>query len=311
MIKYLKRIAIIIFLFIATVIAGFKSSPDKVKITGDFFRIYDQSIGENKRWYINDHCFVKATDGKWHMFGITHEEPANPREEKNFAHAIADSLTQINWVKQPFALTAAEKAPWAEHHLWAPHVVFHEGYWYIYYCAGGEKSTEYKIHLATSKDLVNWTRHPENQMVTDGYDARDPFVLRLKDKWVMYFTATRPLSGGNHVVMAVTSEDLIHWTKKQVVFTHPKTGTSGGPTESPFVVVNKGKYYLFVCTNTPYDNTAVYESDTPFNWNIENQVGDIPAHCAEVMQDSDQQWYISRAGWGRGGLYLAKINWTD
>jgi hypothetical protein len=109
--------------------------------------------------------------------------------------------------------------------------------------------------------------------------------------------------------MAVTSEDLIHWTEKQVVFTHTKTGTYGGPTESPFVVFNEGKYYLFVCTNQPYDNTAVYESDTPYHWNIGNKVGDIPAHCAEVIHDSGQQWYISRAGWGRGGLYLAKLNW--
>jgi beta-xylosidase len=307
--KYLKYRGLVLLLLSTIFFAGF--SQNKVGISGDFGKIYDQSIGEKGKWYINDHCFIKATDGKWHMFGITHEEPANPREEKKFAHAIADSLTQAVWIKQSFALTIAAEAPWTEHHLWAPHVVFDQGIYYMYYCAGGEKSTEYKIHLATSKNLFQWTRHPENPMIIDGYDARDPFILRLNDEWVMYYTATRPADGGNHVVMSVISNDLIHWTNKQVAFTHAKTGTYGGPTESPFVVFNNGKYYLFVCTNQPYDNTAVYESDTPYHWNIENRVGDIPAHCAEVMQDSDKDWYISRAGWGRGGLYLAKLTWKE
>ena len=52
-----------------------------------------------------------------------------------------------------------------------------------------EKS-EYRIHLATSSDCTTWTRHPENPMVVDGYEARDPMVLRVDDRWVMYYTAT-------------------------------------------------------------------------------------------------------------------------
>ncbi len=60
----------------------------------EFVRIFDQSVGESQQWYINDHCFIQAADGTWHLFGITHEEPANPIDEDNFAHATADSLLQ-------------------------------------------------------------------------------------------------------------------------------------------------------------------------------------------------------------------------
>ena len=287
-----------------------ESSLTKKIECGEFIKIYDQSINEEKEWYINDHCFIKDDKGKWHMFGITHEEPADPLNEINFAHATADSLLQQPWLKKPFALTVAKEKPWKEFHLWAPFVIFNNGQYYMYYCAGGETNTSYKIHLAISKDMKNWNRHPSNPMVIDGYDARDPQIIKHEGKWIMYYTATRPDSMGNHVVMAVESADLINWSNKQVVFTHPEIGTFGGPTESPFVVCRENKYYLFVCTNTPYDNTAVYESDSPYHWDYENQIAEFPAHCAEVIK-VDNEWYISRAGWNRDGLYISKLKWND
>ena len=59
---------------------------------GEFERVFDPSIGESARWYINDHTFIRGEDGTWHLFGITHEEPANPLEEKFFVHATAPDL---------------------------------------------------------------------------------------------------------------------------------------------------------------------------------------------------------------------------
>ncbi len=291
-----------------------EDSSDKSfnKIThGDFVKIYDQGIGESTPWYINDHCFIQDKNAKWHLFGITHEEPMNPQDEKHFAHATANSLTQQSWEKMPFGLSYAPESPWNEKLLWAPYVQYHEGIYYMYYCAGGDSSTRYRIHLATSTDLLNWHRHPENPMIVDGFDARDPMILRDADQWIMYYTANRPAAKGNHVVMSVISDDLIHWKNPQVVFTNPKVGTYGGPTESPFVVKRNDKYYLFVCTNDPYDNTVAYESDSSFHWDINNQVADIPAHCAEVICTDNDNWYISRAGWDRGGVYLAPLIWNE
>jgi len=283
--------------------------------SGKFERIYDPSIGEDKRWYINDHCFIRGKDGVWHLFGITHPEPANPLDEKNFAHATAKSLLgragkQTQWVKQPFALTA-QWNEWKEVHLWAPHVIFHEGMYYMFYCAGDKDHTKYKIHLAVSSDLKAWKRHRKNPMVVDGFDARDPFVLRVGDKWVMYYTVTSAPTGGNHIVAYRVSSDLVKWGERKVAFKDASKGTYGGPTESPFVVRRGKNYYLFIGPRGGYRGTDVLRSENPFHWSLKNKVGHIDAHAAEVIRDVDGRWYVSHCGWGQGGVYLAPLHWND
>jgi hypothetical protein len=280
---------------------------------GEFRKIYDPSVGERERWYINDHCFVRGHDGLWHLFGITHAEPLNPMDEKNLAHATAPSLTEGPWRKETFALSADHER-WGEHHLWAPHVVFHDGVYSMFVCVGGSSPSTYKIHLATSTDLWSWTRHPQNPVVIDGYDARDPNVLRDGDSWLMYYTATSAPEGGNHIVACLTSFDLVSFHDRSVVFTDTETGTFGGPTESPFVVRRGRSYYLFICNNdrrAGYDSTDIYRSFDPRRFTLEDKVGTIGAHAAEVIRDLDGRWYVSRCGWDRGGVYLAPLLWND
>ncbi|HEV7298203.1 MAG TPA: hypothetical protein VGN72_02480 [Tepidisphaeraceae bacterium] len=283
---------------------------------GPFTHIYDPSIGEAEPWYINDHCFVHGHDGLWHMFGITHAEPANSAEEKSLAHATAASLAGGPWTKQPFALTADPAA--GETHLWAPHVLRHGGMYYMYYCAGGNNDEQYRIHLATSPDLRQWQRVADNPVVTAGFHGRDPCVIRVRDQWVMYYTATSEPAGGWHIVAAQVSDDLVHWREPRTVFTCRFKGKWGGGTESPFVVEKDGAFYLFIGPRSisddydygrDYDRTQVFASRDPFHFDINEMVGEIPAHAAEVAQDLDGQWYVSRCGWGRGGLYLAPLMW--
>ncbi|MHC4147348.1 MAG: glycoside hydrolase family 130 protein [Planctomycetota bacterium] len=301
---------ILVILGVAVVFAS-EAEKNTLVECGEFVKIYDPSAGEDNRWYINDHCFIYGHDQTWHLFGITRQEPARPLQEINFAHATAKTLLQQPWVKQPFALTVAEESPWNEAHLWAPHVIRHEGTYYMYYCAGDRDHTKYKIHLATSQDLKTWTRHPKNPMIVDGFDARDPFILRVKGKWAMYYTANSSPDRGNHVVACVTSDDLLTWGNRRFVFTDPKVGTYGGPTESPFVVRRGGQYYLFIGPRQGYDGTDVFVSNDPFHWKIDSRVGHFKAHAAEVVRDARGKWYISRCGWGRGGVYLAPLIWKD
>lgn len=84
---------------------------------GEFELIYDPSVGEDERWYINDHTIVRDHRGTWHLIGITHAEPAQPFDELHLAHATAASL-HGPWTKQPSALSTDTSC--GETHLRAP-----------------------------------------------------------------------------------------------------------------------------------------------------------------------------------------------
>ena len=277
---------------------------------GPFVRVYDPSRGESAAWYINDHCFVRAADGTWHLFGITHPEPPVPQDEDQFAHATAPSLLGP-WTKQPFALTV--DAAYGETHLWAPDVVEHGGLYYMFFNGGGADPKRAQIELATSPDLQHWTRLPSGPLFRDGYQARDPMVLRIGERWVMYYSATSAPSGGHFVVAARTSDDLIHWSARATAFTSPASGTWTSNTESPFVVAHDGAYYLFIgpCGGyrgrNGYVCTDVYRSGDPLHFVPKAKVGRLRAHAAEVVRDELGRWFVSRAGWGQGGVYLAPL----
>ncbi len=292
------------------------ASPSEVTVTayeqreqavegGERRRIYDPSVGEEEPWYINDHTFIRGPDNAWHLFGITATEPAKPLEEVFFAHATAPSLTYPQWRKLAPVMHADPDA--GETHVWAPHVIKHGNTYYMFYAGGTPDHAAYKIQLATSRDLVNWTRYEGNPLFTDGFDGRDPMVLRVGGQWVMYYTATSTPTGGNHVVAYRTSSDLRTWGPKRVAFNSPLTGTFGGPTESPFVVQESGSYYLFVCCTSGYNDTRVYRSDNPFHFSPDALVGQIEEHAAEVIRDGNR-WWISGAGWGAGGVWLRPLS---
>jgi arabinan endo-1,5-alpha-L-arabinosidase len=292
-------------------------------VAGEWTHIYDPSVGEAEQWYVNDHTFIRDQEGTWHLIGITRQEPFKPFEEVDLCHATAPSLLGP-WTKQPPALTA--DAAWGEQHLWAPHIVEHDGAYWMFVCGGSlEGGEKFRLQLATSDDCVTWTRHPQNPILVDGFHARDPMVLRVDDRWVMYYTATSEPTYGNHVVVATESDDLVHWSGRTIVYRDELEGDQAGPTESPFVVGRNGTFHLFmgpadfgeavkrqaagerVDWAMAYSSTVVLASDDPLHFDRADRVGEITAHAAEVIVDEHGSDWISHCGWGQGGVYLAPL----
>lgn len=268
-------------------------------------------------WCINDHTFIYNPDTKrWHVIGITHSRNMDYIKDPgiNLLHISADSLFQTPWEIHSHALTA-DPEKHKESVLWAPYCIFHKGKYYLYACAGGQQGAHihdaYQINLYLSDDLFTWKRYQNNPLLTDGFDARDPVVLPNGKQWILYYTANSTPQGGNHIIAAYTSNDLLHWDNRKIVFTHPKEGTFGGPTESPFVLKRGNWYYMFLCDG---GHTDVYRSDDPFHFEYENLIVEIQdCRASEIIKDNEGNYFISSAGWfgGNYGLKIAPLTWLD
>jgi arabinan endo-1,5-alpha-L-arabinosidase len=282
-------------------------APACVPSVPSFKHIYDPSVGESGAWYINDHSIIRGRDGLWHLFGITGpNDDVMPEEERTFAHATSPTLTTPTWTKLPPALIA--DASIGERVLWAPHVIDHQGTYYMFYTAGGEPDA-FQMKLATSPDLMTWQRHPE-PLFTDGAYARDPFVMRVGERWVMYYTATSEPAMGNHVIAYRTSTDLVHWEGREIAYLEPGApGSVGGPTESPYIVARPEGFYLFIGPrNFDYVQTEVFFSRDPLHFEP-TPLTNIPAHAPEIIVDLDGTQQMTRCGWGQGGVDIGALRW--
>ncbi len=162
---------------------------------------------------------LKTRQGKyWTLYG------AYPRqggyELRPGYEGVACSEDGLTWgrAKAGYILSVYDPGcrPWEKDCIYQPWLVEHHGQYYDFYNAasGGVE----QIGLATSTDLLNWTRHPDNPVLRNrpgGYDERmcsDGKVFRDGDHWVMfYFGVGR--AGAAHI-MAAFSRDLIHWTAR-------------------------------------------------------------------------------------------------
>lgn len=267
-------------------------------------RLLDASPSAEEPWYINDHTLVRAEDGRWHVFGIWHPEPAAPLDETFFLHASADDLEGAEWsVHEPVLHARTDRG---ETHVWAPHVITHGGSYVMVFTGGTVDHSAYRIMLATSEDLVTWTVR-EEPLCVDGFDARDPMLLRHGERWLLYTTRTSTPQGGIHEIAVRTSEDLLTWSAPQVAYSSGVEGTVGGPCESPFVIPAGEGWILFVCESGEYDRTLAYYSCDPLRFEEAGRLDvDLDEHCAEIVRDGERTW-ITGGGWGRGGLTIRPL----
>ncbi len=263
---------------------------DSISI-GDMFTFYELP-------YAYDHSIIyNKKDRKWHLYGI---EAGN----KTFIHLTADSLTQREWEKrEPFSYKGLE--------IWAPHIIEHQDLYYMYYtCIGVPR----EIRLAVSEDLNSWSYPSEDPIFalmnehTDNMKNKDPMVFKHQDKWVMYYSMMK--DDKHWVVGYSTSTDLLNWSEPGICFDEH---TEEPGVESPFVV-KRGKYFYLFLSARPWPHGAeeIFRSEDPFLWESKDLVKSInPWHAAELVQDLDGKWYITRSSGKQSDFRMAPLYWND
>jgi len=289
------------------------------KPAGDSFFGPDTKHLKEGQWYDewvpNDHTFVKADDGKWHILGITHplvetdplKEGIHEGEFASF-HAVSsatnfkETFKEHHYSDLPKILPPKDRPgePLANH---APYIVKKDGLYHMVY---GHSP----IRLAASSDLAKWDLKGNLFSEPDG--ARDPSLLFHNGTYHLVYCSVK-------CVRLRTSKDLIHWSEPQTIF-RSKTFDP----ESPSLLFYNNSFYLFVCSwdgiwdqkaiqGAYQHKTYVLHSKDPLNFGVDadKQIATLNSHAPEIFQDEEGQWYISSVEWPNRGVSVDKLEWAE
>lgn len=227
---------------------------------------------------IADHAWIQDDSGLYHLFFQNEDLGQGDYIE----HYTSSNLLSLQYVG-PALLQNAEA--WDSHGLWAPHVIKNpsDNLYYMFYAgvtaSGSDPNAVQRIGLATSPDLITWTKYAGNNCedatgegcvydcseswtrwgLGQPYDSqcRDPFVIRDEDnnRWLMFMTVNSNVGAPVGQMVAVAqSSDLINWSGAGYVQASKRLwanqgGVAGQLTgniaENPLVTKYNNNYYLF------------------------------------------------------------------
>ena len=192
----------------------------------------------------------------------------------SIGHAVSQDLRQ--WEVLPDALAPspvdpnATVEPFDTYTTWTGSIIRHAGEWYMFYTGSrrSEKGLVQRIGLATSSDLIHWTKHGPHSLIEADptwYELldldlwhdqawRDPWVFKDEETGRFHALITARANHGpadeRGVIGHASSDNLIDW-QVEPPLTQPG---EFGHLEVPQVIPIDGRYYLlFSC---PHETTA-------------------------------------------------------
>jgi hypothetical protein len=216
-------------------------------------------------------CTLIRRGGTFHLF-YTQGDRNAPFDStwRDLGHATSTDL--VHWT-QSTPVLPRRPSNWDNFQIWAPHVIQRDATYYLFYTGVTHRPPQYDHHqrigLATSTDLVNWTRLdrpvfdctavPWAFCVTGqigGGDFRDPFVMADPDsagRWLMYYT-TRPAAAPGDFIIGVARSrgDFTQWQDAGPMWNAFATRTGSVVVETPDLIKHGSLWYFLYTTWLPH-----------------------------------------------------------
>lgn len=172
--------------------------------------------------------------------------------------------------------------------------------YHAYYTGFNKSLNPFEAILhATSKDLVQWTKHPEHTFYAPaGYernDFRDPHVIRVEEKGEYWMLVTAR-SRGRGVIAKLVSRDLVKWEDGGILFTNDSYARDAN-LECPTLFKIGETWYLTFSDQWPTRRTQYRISrniDGPFEKPKRFTLDGAGFYAGKVVQHAGQNYV---AGW--------------
>ena len=225
--------------------------------------------------WVWDFWFARR-DSEWHIFYLQAPRAlgnsALRHHHASIGHAV--SLDCRQWHVVDDAVQPGPPGSWDDLATWTGSVIEHEGRWYMLYTGISkvEQGVIQRIGLATSDDLVHWSKHEANPVLEADprwYELldldrwrdqswRDPYLFRLPedDYFHVLITARSPSgpSDGAGVVAHARSHDFVNW---EVLSPITEPGEFAQIEVPQLIVDSEGCRILFSCHAEDHSNERV------------------------------------------------------
>lgn len=242
-------------------------------------------------------CAAVYREGVFHLIYRACDVPSHERFGRYVSamgHAV--SLNGVDFARHSRPVFCGE-GPQELRGVEDPRIVELDGEFYMMYTAFGARfDGDYRISMASSPDLINWSRH--GVVLDEPNKDASLFPAKVHGRYAMYHRR-HP-----HIWMAV-SDDLMNWTDHRVVmeavpgsWESERIGIAGPPFRTPegWALI----YHGVDCNNAYRLGWALFDYDDPtrlvyrqsepilepeMEWEREGWVPNVVFSCGQVVVD--------------------------
>ena len=241
-------------------------------------------------------------EGEYHVYYLT-----NPtgNHDVHWEHIVSADL--LHWKQLPAALTVDYSDPEGVEGccIFTGCVLERDGLFHAFYTGwnpNNPEGREFVLH-ATSKDLISWTKHPEDMIAPDGVhygdhqkrDFRDPQIFwnqYAKEYWMILLV--NDAKNSSNVFGLLTSKDLKTWKQQD-----PLEGVPGDECPDYFQIGET--HYMGSCRRYAYSKNINGPWKFPDLTNIINS-----PFCVAAKRVFDGKRHVWFGGWAKGPMAVPR-----
>ena len=283
-------------------------TPDVPVIEGEWWQVaYSPKLPEieSDPGAVVDHCFFKAANGRWQLWT---QIRGTSRGRIFYRWEGGEAFQQPDWTPKGICWLGNPDFGESKTVIQAPCVFVENGRFTLFYGGGGQicrAASASGIHFERDRDAEGHSRIFADLVRTDPGGMRDPYLLRVRDDYLLYYVARNRDGIANNVeVRTAKSPESGPWSAPRLVCRGPQGA------QSPQVFLHNGFYYMLHMGASSEYRTQVFVSKAPLDFGPDagRKIAELPVSAAEIVE-ADGATYISSLIPGYRGVRVARLAW--